>query len=195
MTTKLNDKKGVKNVVAFGASSSANSINRTLALYAASQIKDVEVVALDLNAYEMPIYSQDRENESGIPQLALDFLKQIGEADGVIVSLAEHNGAYSAAFKNILDWASRARKKMDVWQNKPMLLMATSPGGRGGATVHGLAKSLFPHMAAKISGEMILPGYYDNFDVKKGITNSTLQSDFEKALTLFETAVFASEVE
>lgn len=191
----MTNKKSIKKVLAFGASSSANSINKALALYAASQINDVEVVALDLNAYEMPIYSQDRENESGIPQLALDFLQKISEADGVIISLAEHNGAYSAAFKNILDWASRARKKMDVWQNKPMLLMATSPGGRGGATVHGLARSLFPHMAAKISGEMILPGYYENFDLNKGITSSTLQSNFEQALTLFETAISASEVE
>ena len=191
--TNMNHKNSLKKIVAFGASSSSNSVNRTFALHAASQIADVEVVALDLNAFEMPIYSQDRENETGIPQLALDFLERISESDGVIVSLAEHNGAYSAAFKNILDWTSRARKKMDVWQNKPMLLMATSPGGRGGATVHGLAKGFFPHIAAIISGEMILPSYYENFDVNKGITNPTLQSEFEQALTLFQTAITRNE--
>ncbi len=195
MDTQMNQKNSTKTVVAFGASCSTSSINKTFAVYAASQLPDVEVVELDLNAFEMPIYSQDRENESGIPKLALDFLEQIGAADGVIISLAEHNGSYSAAFKNILDWASRAREKMDVWQNKPMLLMATSPGGRGGATVHGAAKGLFPHFAAKIAGEMILPGYFDNFDVKTGITNPNLKSEFEKNLTLFQSALSALGIE
>ena len=190
METNMNSKKRVKRVVAFGASSSTSSINRTFALYAASQVTDVEVVALDLNAFEMPIYSQDRENESGIPELALDFLERIGEADGVIISLAEHNGAYSAAFKNILDWASRAREKMDVWQGKPMLLLATSPGGRGGASVYGLAEGFFPYMAATIVGGMKLPSYYENFDVHNGgITDSALNDEFQGLIAQFQSVV------
>jgi len=36
---------------------------------------------LDLNDFEMPIYSIDRETESGIPDLAKSFYKEIGEAD------------------------------------------------------------------------------------------------------------------
>jgi chromate reductase, NAD(P)H dehydrogenase (quinone) len=183
-------KTNIKKVVAFGASSSTKSINRTFALYAASQITDVEIVALDLNAFEMPIYSQDRQNESGIPQLALDFLQLIGESDGVIISLAEHNGAYSTAFKNILDWASRAREKMDVWQGKPMLILATSPGERGGASVYGLAESFFPYLSAKIIGGIKLPSYYENFDVKNGgITNNALNDEFQGLITRFQSAL------
>ena len=48
------------NIVAFGASSSKNSINRKLAHFAASQISDADIHLLDLNDFEMPIYSTDR---------------------------------------------------------------------------------------------------------------------------------------
>ena len=54
----------------------------------------------------MPIYSSDRE-QKGIPQLALDFASKIDGADFLLISLAEHNGTYSTAFKNLFDWLSR----------------------------------------------------------------------------------------
>ncbi len=48
------------------------------------------VETIDLNDYEMPIYSIDRQNDGGIPQLAHDFFDKIGEADAVLISFAEH---------------------------------------------------------------------------------------------------------
>ena len=54
-------------VLAFSASNSKNSINKQLVQYAASMIEDAETEFLDINDYEMPLYSIDRENDSGIP--------------------------------------------------------------------------------------------------------------------------------
>lgn len=51
-----------KQILALGASSSRNSINRQLAAYTAAQIETARVTLLDLNDFEMPIYSIDREN-------------------------------------------------------------------------------------------------------------------------------------
>lgn len=48
-----------KKIIAFGASSSKNSINKQLATYAASQFENADVEVLDLNEYEMPIFSLD----------------------------------------------------------------------------------------------------------------------------------------
>ncbi|MEO0877483.1 MAG: NAD(P)H-dependent oxidoreductase, partial [Bacteroidota bacterium] len=62
-----------KKILAFGASNSRNSINKQLASYAAGQLTDATITLLDLNDFEMPIYSIDREKESGIPQLAEQF--------------------------------------------------------------------------------------------------------------------------
>lgn len=149
------------NVLAFAGTNSKNSINKQLASYASFLIKGGDITILDLIDYEMPIYSIDRENENGIPQLAHDFLNEIKKAEAIVVSLAEHNGSYTVAFKNILDWISRIDKS--VFQNKPMLLMATSPGARGGKTVFETAKQSFPRFRANIVAEFSLPNFYDNF--------------------------------
>ena len=42
-------------VVAFGASNNKQSINRTLAAYAAGLIEHADVEVLDINDFEMPI--------------------------------------------------------------------------------------------------------------------------------------------
>ena len=97
----------MKNIITIGASTSRNSINKKLAEYAGDLLKNVNVIKIDLNDYEMPLFSVDIENEKGFPKATVEFNKIIDKADGFIVSLAEHNGAYSAAFKNSFDWLSR----------------------------------------------------------------------------------------
>ncbi|MFC0605785.1 NADPH-dependent FMN reductase [Winogradskyella pulchriflava] len=161
----------MKTIIAFAGSNSSTSINKQLATYAASLVDGVEVTVLDLNDFEMPIYSSDREKASGFPEQALDFISKLKSADGIVVSLAEHNGAYSAAFKNIFDWASRVEQK--TFLSKPMLLMATSPGARGGASVLGMALDRFPRHNANIVGKFSLPSFNNNFSDGK-ITNEAL---------------------
>ena len=163
-----------KKIIAFGASSSKTSINKQLATYAAHQFQNTTVEVLDLNNYELPIFSTDRETESGIPQLAQDFYAKIGSADLIVISFAEHNGAYSAAFKNIFDWTSRINAK--TFQEKSMLLLATSPGARGGSSVLEIASKRFPFQGAIVKGSFSLPSFYENFDSEKGITNEDLKN-------------------
>jgi chromate reductase len=164
----------MKKIIAFGASSSKKSINKQLATYAAGQFKNASVEVLDLNDYEMPVYSMDKEEANGIPQLATDFYNKLGTADLLVISFAEHNGAYSAAFKNIFDWTSRIDAK--TFQEKQTLLMATSPGPRGGSTVLETAKNRFPFQGAVLKGSFSLPSFNDNFDEKDGITNEDLNN-------------------
>ena len=52
-------------LVVFAASSSSKSINKTLATYAASLLDDVSIDILDLNDYELPLYSEDKEGDIG----------------------------------------------------------------------------------------------------------------------------------
>jgi len=151
----------MKTIVAFAGSDSRTSINKQLATYAASLVADAEVKVLDLNDYKLPLYGIDREQEIGIPVNAHAFLKEIQAADGIVLSLAEHNGAYATVFKNIFDWMSRIDTKL--WGNVPMLLMATSPGGRGGQTVLDIAKGRLPYMGGNIVADFSLPGFHDNF--------------------------------
>ena len=173
-----------KKIIAFGASSSTNSINKQLAAYAASQFENADVEVLDLNDYEMPIFSLDREAKSGIPELAHRFFEKLGTADLIIVSLAEHNGAYSTAFKNIFDWTSRINPKF--FQGKQTLILATSPGPRGGLTVLEIAKNRFPFQGAVINGSFSLPSFNDNFSTNEGITNEQLKNDLLEIIASIE---------
>lgn len=172
-------------IIAFGASPSKNSINKKLATYAASLFENGEVEVLDLNDFQMPIFSVDIEIEIGKHKLAQAFLDKIASADILVVSMAENNGNYSAAFKNIFDWSTRINAK--VFQENPMLLMATSPGGRGGASVLEIAKNAFPRYGAVVQATFSLPNFDANFDVEKGIiSNPDLDSQLKGIVSSFQ---------
>ena len=101
----------------------------------------------------------------------------------MIVSLAEHNGSYTAAFKNLYDWTSRLETKL--WSGKAMLLLSTSPGGRGGATVMAAGKATFPRMGADLKASFSLPSFHKNFSDEAGIVDEALNADFQQALADF----------
>ncbi len=183
----------MKKVIAFGASNSQSSINQQLAIWAANQLKDVDVEVIDLNDYEMPIYSIDRENEGGIPELAKQLKARIQASDGIVISLAEHNGCFSAAFKNIIDWVSRIERSL--WSGKAVFLMATSPGPRGGAGVLELAAKSFPYQGAKVAGTFSLPGFHQHFAIDEGIKDAELLETFSVAFENFKTAIHHEEAE
>ncbi|WP_434360983.1 NAD(P)H-dependent oxidoreductase [Parasalinivibrio latis] len=152
-------------VLAFAASSSKQSINKQLALYAASLIEGADIELLDINDYEMPLFSSDREQELGQPDEAKRFFAKIGEADAIIISFAEHNGSYTAAYKNLFDWTSRI--DMKVFQGKPAVYLATSPGPGGAQSVLSAAVSSASFFAADVKASLSIPSFYDNFDLEK----------------------------
>jgi len=161
-------------VLAFAASNSKESINQKLVKYAASQFTNAEVTLLDLNDFEMPIFSLDRQAQDGIHDLALKFKQHINDADLILISFAEYNGSYSSAFKNIFDWISRIDKK--IWSEKDMILLATSPGPRGGKSVLQTAVNSFPHQGGNVKGSFSLPSFNKNFNDETGITNDELKN-------------------
>ncbi|GAB5446277.1 NADPH-dependent FMN reductase [Gymnodinialimonas sp.] len=154
-------------LLAFAASNSRASINRALVEHAITRLHagiapEVAVTTLDLNDYEMPIYSPEREAEGGIPAVAQDFFAQIGAADAVLVSFAEHNGFVTAAWKNIFDWMSRIDGQL--WQSKPVVFLAASPGGRAGANVLASQEKLAPFFGADLRGTLGIGKWAEAWD-------------------------------
>lgn len=174
------------NILAFAASNSRNSINKALVTYAAGLleggiVENATVEIIDLNDFEMPIFSIDREQATGIPDLAHQFYKKIGEADALVISYAEHNGYHTAAYKNLIDWTSRIER--NLFQNKPTVLLSTSPGPGGGRNALAAAKASASRFAAEVKAELSIPRFRDNFDTENGlITNAEIQTQLEAAL-------------
>ncbi|MBJ7879922.1 NADPH-dependent FMN reductase [Gelidibacter salicanalis] len=182
----------MKHIIAFAGSNSSKSINKQLSTYAASLVEDVKSTILDLNDFELPVFGVDLEKKEGIPENAQKLLNHIKNSDGIILSLAEHNGAYATVFKNIFDWMSRAEQK--TFMGKPMLLMAASPGGRGGASVLAMAKDRFPRHNAKIVATFSLPNFYENF-ADGELINASLNTELETATTAFQQALLTMATE
>jgi NAD(P)H-dependent FMN reductase len=165
-------------ILAFGASTSKASINKQFAAFAAAQFENATVEMLNLNDYVAPVFSVDIENQTGIPPVIRSFVQKIKKADFLVISLAEHNGSYTAAFKNIFDWASRLER--NLFGGKKMLLLATSTGQGGGKYVLESALKRFPRHGAEIAGHFSLPRFFDNFSAENGILEDPLKQDFDK---------------
>lgn len=186
-------------LLAFAASTSTQSINNQLVNYATGLltsgaiegVADITVDTIDLNDYEMPIYSEDREAANGVPQQAHDFFAAIGAADAVLISFAEHNGFYTAAYKNTFDWASRINQR--VYQETPTVLLSTSVGGRGGQNVLQTATMSGQFFGYEVLSSLSIPSFNDNFDVSIGrLSNPDLDTQLKTSLQALGTVVPAA---
>ncbi len=169
-------------IIAFGASYSKNSINKQFAAFTAKQFKHAIIEILDLNEYPLPLFTVDSEAEIGIPENVHRFLQKISEADLLIISMSEHNGSYTAAFKSLFDWTSRL--KMNMFEGKKILLISTSPGPRGGIGSLTAAKNRFPIHGGEISASFSLPLFETNFHAENGIINTELLIQFQEVIEI-----------
>ncbi|MEM7448904.1 MAG: NAD(P)H-dependent oxidoreductase [Myxococcota bacterium] len=172
-------------ILAIAATNHNESINKKLLTYTASVIQErfaeSQIELLDLVDYEMPLYRQDREAEGGIPQKAQEFFGKIGDSDAVIISFAEHNGGFTAVYKNLFDWMSRINQK--VFQDKPVVLMAASPGPRGGAGVLAAAESGAPYFGMDVKAKVSMPVFKSNFDLATGeVSNEEIKAQIHHAV-------------
>jgi len=175
----------MKKTLAFAGSTSSTSINKKLATFVAENLENTSFDVIDLRDFPMEMYSSDAE-KIGFPENAKKFNSLLDNYDGFILSLAEHNGSYAAAFKNIYDWSSRINNK--VFREKPLLLMATSPGPRGGLSVLEAGADRFARMGAKEVITFSLPSFQDNFKEGK-IVNESLFASLKEKISQFENAV------
>lgn len=178
----------MKKIIAFSGSNRDGSINQRLATYAAQLIQNQQVTVLDLRDYDVPIYSSDIEKSSGVPAVIQELKTLFSQADGFIIASPEHNSSIPAFFKNIIDWLSRIEGK--TFNNKPTLLLSTSPGGRGGASNMQHLLRVMPFWGAQITGHYSLGRFHD-------IINETTQQlradEHEKLLVQVSAFMIAIE--
>lgn len=170
-------------IIAFAGSNSSTSINFKLVKHTASKITSHEVQLLNLANFPFPMFSEDHEREHGYSNSLKELKEDIQKADGLIVSVNEHNGNPSAYFKNVLDWLSRLDRKF--LENTNVLLMSTSPGRGGAVGALEVVKASFPRYGASLSGTFSLPSFNENFSEDGGITDADLSQAHESALNDF----------
>ncbi|MFT7621480.1 MAG: chromate reductase [Myxococcota bacterium] len=154
-------------ILALSGSSSSKSLNHRLLRYAtslASQEHPIQTVSVrDIDA---PIFSVDIEAESGIPADIETLHLDARSADAIILATPEHNGGMPAMLKNVIDWLSRVQSEKK-WCARPVLLLSTSPGGRGGQTNLQHLATIMPFWGAEIGGSFSLGRFYDAWDMEQ----------------------------
>lgn len=165
-------------VIAFGASTSSTSINAFIATYVAKRVPGAEVEVLDIRDYDVPMFSEDKEKELGQAGGAKAFLDDLSRADALVISFAEHNGHYPAAYKNLFDWSTRIHR--EVYQNKPAVYLATSPGPGGAQSVLAAATGSAGFFGGNVKGSLSVPSFYDHVDMEQGkVTSIDLEEQLQ----------------
>ena len=152
----------MKKIIAFAGSNSSKSINHQLILAVGELLTQVEVDVISLRDYEAPIYGVDLEESEGFPTSMTALFDKFSTADGFLVSTPEHNGFMPSVMKNTHDWLSRMGRK--VYNDKPVVFLSTSPGGRGGVSALGQIMSVMPHQGAKIIGGHSMGSFFDKME-------------------------------
>lgn len=173
----------MSHLLAFAGSNSSRSINFQLVKYTVNSIVDREVRLLDMADMVLPVFSEDLERDEGYPPILSTLLENIRQADGLILSVNEHNGNPSAFFKNMLDWLSRMDRSF--LSGTPVLLMSTSKGRKGGAASLEIVKALLPRFGGEVVASFSLPSFNHNFIGSDGITDRELANAHKTALELF----------
>ena len=174
----------MKRILAFTGSNSSTSINQKLLEYVVSEITEHKTKILKLVNYSMPMYSEDEEKNNGFPGMTLGLKQEISEVDALIISVNEHNGSWSAFFKNVIDWLSRLDR--NFLENKKILLMSTSPGKRGGIGSLEYAKNVLPRFGAEIIESFSFPSFHENFSIKDNeVTDETILLGLKEVLSTF----------
>jgi chromate reductase len=128
------------------------SFNRKLLNLAEDALRGagVELDALDLHDFALPLYDGDLESEKGLPQGAWTLKARIAAAQGIIIASPEYNGSIPGTLKNAIDWTSRGGS--NPWQRKVVGLMGATSGMWG-------TQRMMPHLrqSLQILSALVIP--------------------------------------
>jgi NAD(P)H-dependent FMN reductase len=118
-------------IIGISGSLRTKSYNTALLRAAAGMMPEgVELIVYSIA--DIPLYSQDVEDELGIPKAVAEMKEVIAEADGILIATPEYNNSMPGVLKNAVDWLSRPPSDVRrVFGGKPVGIIGASPGRFG----------------------------------------------------------------
>ena len=158
-------------IVAFAGSLRTGSFNKKLLALAADAARaaGAEVTVVDLRDLALPLFDQDIEDASGLPEGAKKFKALLRASDGFLIASPEYNSSITAALKNAIDWASRAESDDEpplvAYKGKTAALMAASPGALGGLRGLVTLRSILSNIGVLVLPDQVaIPTAHEAFD-------------------------------
>lgn len=171
-------------ILAFAGSSRETSWNKKLVQIAAAGAKEAgaEVTYLDFRDLPMPLYDQDAEEKTGIPETVLKFKQLMKAHQGLLIASPEYNSSISPLLKNAIDWASRPEPgepplALSCFRDKVAVLMSTSPGGIGGLRGLVHVRAILGNIGVLVlPDQKTIPNAYQAFDQNGNLIDETQQA-------------------
>ena len=158
-------------ILAFAGSLRAGSFNKQLLAIAADAARaaGAEVTVVELRDLALPLFDQDLEAASGLPEGGRKFKALLRASDGFLIASPEYNSSVTAVLKNAIDWASRAESddepSLAAFRGKSAALFAASPGALGG--LRGLVhlRSILGNIGVLVLPDQVcIPVAHEAFD-------------------------------
>ena len=158
-------------IVAFAGSLRTGSFNKKLLAIAAAAARaaGAEVTVVDLRELALPLFDQDLEDASGLPEGAKKFKALLRASDGFLIASPEYNSSITAALKNAIDWASRTESDDEpplvAFKGKVAALTAASPDALGGLRGLVTLRSILGNIGVLVLPDQVtIPTAYEAFD-------------------------------
>lgn len=175
-------------ILAFAGSNSSTSINHQLVTYLTTQLQQTSFELFKLSDMDLIVYSEDEQRDNGFPSSINQIYKHIQAADGLLISVNEHNSNPSAFFKNVLDWLSRLDRKF--LEGKKVFLLSASTGARGGIGALEVVEKLVPRFGGEVSVTYSFPLFKENFSIEEAkISNDEIKKVILEKLYQFEASL------
>lgn len=159
-------------LVAFAGSLRTASFNKKLVALAADAARSAgaEVTVVDLRDLALPLFDEDIEEASGLPEGAKRFKALLRDSDGFLIASPEYNSSITAPLKNAIDWASRTETDDEppllAFRGKAAALFAASPGALGGLRGLVTLRSILGNIGVHtLPDQVCIPTAHEAFDV------------------------------
>ena len=169
-------------ILIFAGSARRGAFSRQLAAAATTIVSEAggKPTLIDLADFETPLYNADIEDANGIPQSVVDFRHLVATHHGMMIATPEYNGFVTPLLLNMLCWASRPSPGDDfgsVFQNKPVALMASSPGRLGGVRVIPRLRDMVAELGmVPVPGFATVPTAGEAFTPRGRLVDSGIES-------------------
>ena len=143
-------------VLAISGSVRSDSVNTALLETLKNVSSDNFIVEIYEHLAELPIFNQDLEGEN-IPDFVAELGRSVSEADAVLISTPEYNGAIPGGLKNLLDWGSRPWGKGAV-SGKPVAVIGARPSEYGASRAVARTCTILEAMSATVINRKLTVG-------------------------------------
>lgn len=171
-------------ILAFGGSLRRDSYNHKLAGFAARGAREAgaEVTVIRLADFPMPIFDQDIEDVSGLPEHAKRLKKLFADHHGLLIASPEYNSGMTAALKNAMDWISRAETDDEpplvAYRGKVAAILSASPGALGGLRNLVHLRSILGNIGVLVLPEQLsVPKAHEAFDDSGAIKDARVAAN------------------